>query len=301
MPASNLQRSRHIDMQFNLAFFVPPAYPGVRAFDEIALTLYHALRRLGHDVVQTVNGLSAHRINILFGGHLLGEHHLRQIPPRTIVYNMEQLGSGAAVIRPHYAGLLASHPVWDYSAANLQWLREAVPACKATLLPVGYVPELRRIGRAPIQDIDVLFYGDVNERRERILRAMLGAGIGLKHVLNCFGEERDALIARSKLVLNLHAHETRIFEVVRVSYLLANGCAVVSELDERTVIEPDLRDAIAGAPAPLLAQTVRSLLADADARAELAERGRRIFEARDAVASTRDALAATPLPTLRGA
>ena len=277
----------------SISRFEPPGYPGVRAFDEIVLTLRESLCRLGHDVVEKVNGLHSDRINVLFGGHLLGERHLHQLPSRTIVYNTEQLGSGSPVIRPHYAKLLANRPVWDFSAKNLQWLRESIPNARGILLPVGYVPPLRRIACNPFPDIDVLFYGDVNARRERILRGLLGAGVSLTHAFNCFGAERDALIARAKLVLNIHAYPTQIFEVVRVSYLLANGVAVVSELDERTSIECDLREAIAGAPASRLAATIGELLADADARAALAARGQRIFEARDAVAYTRAALADT--------
>ncbi len=283
-------------MRFNIACIVPPNYPGVKAFDELRETLRCALRRLGHEVIETANGFHADCLNVLFGGHLLGRHHHQQLPARVIVYNTEQLGSGAAVIRPHYTELLSRRPVWDYSAANLRWLAANVPDCRAVHLPVGFVPELRRIKPTYRQDIDVLFYGDINDRRESVLRRLVDARIGLRTVLNCFGAERDALIARSKLVVNVHAFDTRIFEVVRVSYLLANGWPVVSELDDHTEIETDLRDAVAGAPADRFAEVVRSLLDDAVARRELAERGQRIFERRDAVAWTRAALAATPLP-----
>ena len=282
-------------MQFNVAFFVPPGYPGVQAFDEIGYTIQCALGRLGHDVIVSRNSFYATRINILFGGHLLGLHHHAQLPARTIIYNTEQLGSGAAVIRPHYRALLAMRPVWDYSPANLEWLAREVPGACGVHAPISHVPELRRIARAPVEDIDVIFYGEMNDRRERILQGLVSAGIDVTTVMNCFGPQRDALIARSKLVLNLHAHETRIFEIVRVSYLLANARCVVSELYADTAIEPGLREAVAGAPADRLAETIRALLEDADARRALGERGQRIFSARDAVAMLRTCLAATPI------
>ena len=53
-----------------------------------------------------------------------------------------------------------------------------------------------------------------------------------------FGKERDALIARSRVVLNLHQYDTHIFEQVRVNYLLINGKVVVSEVADDTEI-PD--------------------------------------------------------------
>ena len=43
-----------------------------------------------------------------------------------------------------------------------------------------------------------------------------------------YGAERDRLIARSRLVLNVHYFPTHIFEMIRVSYLLANRTAVVA-------------------------------------------------------------------------
>ena len=55
------------------------------------------------------------------------------------------------------------------------------------------------------------------------------------------GAERDALIARARLVLNLHFYPTAIFELVRVSYLLANGKAVVAECGPETEIDADIR------------------------------------------------------------
>ena len=59
---------------------------------------------------------------------------------------------------------------------------------------------------------------------------------------NVWGDIRDEMIGRSKLVLNLtgyHAKNT-IFEIVRVSYLLANGKAVICQKRENVEIEPDI-------------------------------------------------------------
>jgi hypothetical protein len=280
-------------LRFNITFFAPPAYAGVRAFTEIGLTLYHALQRLGHEAIVSRNSFYADRINILFGGHLLGLRHFAQLPAQTIIYNTEQLASDCGEVRTHYRDQLAARTVWDYSRGNLDWLAREIPSARAVYAPIGYVPELRKIPARHTEDIDLLFYGHINERRASILNTLATAGIGVRLVSKCYGAERDALIARSKLVLNLHAYDSQIFEIVRVSYLLANACPVVSELDADTVIDPDLRDAVAGAPAMRLVDVIRPLLADATARRALAERGQRIFAARDAVAMLRDTLAAT--------
>jgi hypothetical protein len=59
---------------------------------------------------------------------------------------------------------------------------------------------------------------------------------------NIWGTIRDEMIGRSKLVLNLTGYESAntIFEIVRVSYLLANGRAVVCQKREGIEIESDL-------------------------------------------------------------
>jgi hypothetical protein len=58
---------------------------------------------------------------------------------------------------------------------------------------------------------------------------MRGRGLRVESAFGCYGEERDALIARARIVLNVHYYESKVFEVVRVSYLLANRKCVLSE------------------------------------------------------------------------
>jgi hypothetical protein len=52
-----------------------------------------------------------------------------------------------------------------------------------------------------------------------------------------YGRERDYLISRSNIILNLHAHPTKIFEIIRVHYLMNNAKAVVCQVDNDTKID----------------------------------------------------------------
>jgi hypothetical protein len=94
----------------------------------------------------------------------------------------------------------------------------------------------------------------------------------VEQVFGLYGADRDALVARSKIVLNLHFYDSKIFEVVRVSYLLTNGACVVSEsgLDPT---ENEFAGALAFAPYEALADTCTPLVNDASARAWLREGG----------------------------
>ena len=66
--------------------------------------------------------------------------------------------------------------------------------------------------------------------------------------------------------------------MIRVSYLLANRTAVVSERSPETEVAPELRDAVAFAPYEHLVETCLSLLRDEARRRALAERGFETFK-----------------------
>ncbi|MFM2343823.1 MAG: hypothetical protein RLZZ210_431, partial [Pseudomonadota bacterium] len=96
-------------------------------------------------------------------------------------------------------------------------------------------------------------------------------------------EERDMLIARSKIILNMHYYENaHIFEIVRVSYLLANHKAVVSELGKNTSIEPDIKKAIYYGDLESLPELCVDLVTNPSKRKKLQETGHNIIKQRDA-------------------
>ncbi len=80
------------------------------------------------------------------------------------------------------------------------------------------------------QDIDVLFYGSMCPRRWNIERDLRKQGINaIFRSFNLWGTERDSLIARAKIVLNIHFHSSCLFEYSRVLPLLSNRKFVISE------------------------------------------------------------------------
>jgi hypothetical protein len=192
------------------------------ALDEVAETVNYGLRRLGHDSV--LDGYEDQdRRQIIIGAHLLGDQ-LAAAPPGTIIYNLEQTDAPWV---PQYAPLFRDFTLWDYSERNIEfWAQRDI---KAVHVPIGYVPEMTRIVSAPVQDIDVLFYGCMNPRRGKIVDELGARGLCIVAVCNVYGADRDKLIARAKVVLNMHFYEPGIFEIARVSYLLANRKCVVSE------------------------------------------------------------------------
>ena len=76
----------------------------------------------------------------------------------------------------------------------------------------------------------MLLYGDIAERRERILRALGDAGISVTVLFGQYGAQRDAEMFASLAVVNLHkTDDTTLFEPIRCFYPLINRIPVISE------------------------------------------------------------------------
>ena len=275
---------------FAVAVVAPPSNPTIGgAFREIAEAVHHGLLALGHDSVLTDRlDLDERRTIVLGANHLL--HYGLELPKKPVFYNLEQLGDDSPwMATPAFVDLFRRYPTWDYSQANIEYLA-ALGLPRPTHVPIGYVPELTRIAPAP-EDIDVLFYGALSERRYAVLKDLHDRGLRVKWLSGVLGANRDAWIARSKIVLNLHYWEAKIFEIARVSYLLANRRAVVSERGADPTLERDLESGIAFADYDGLVDRCVELLGGEPARRELAERGYQIFSARNQAAILHRALA----------
>jgi hypothetical protein len=258
-------------------------------YRELAETLVFGFRRLGHQADIALNLFDPAATNILMHCHEMADEHVKRMPAGSIVFNLEQVEDRLFDWAPKLKHFLMNYEVWDYSRQNVERLKDLVP--RIHYLPVGWEPELTRIERAPIQDIDVLFYGAPTERRMAIIEGLRARKVNAQFVFGVYGAERDALIARSKIVLNLHHTEAQVFEIVRVSYLLANKKAVVSELSRESDIEPDLRDAIVGVHYDKIIDACRSLIANKAKRRALETQGYKRMSARRQSTSLSELLA----------
>jgi hypothetical protein len=210
-------------------------------FREAAELLFHGFRRAGAKVKWAPRSTRRGAINVVFAAHRLPSSQIPQLVDDRVILNFEQVCAPEAwrvTDAATYRALLQSSSVVDYSERNRAWLSRELQV-EAEILMLGHEPELERIARAYSQDIDVLFYGATTPRRKEILFALQRSGLRVVVIEGMplvFGNERDTLIARSRVVLNLHAYDTHIFEQVRVNYLLINGKAVVAEVADDTEI-----------------------------------------------------------------
>jgi len=270
--------------RFHIAQIIPtPRMHGLRGYAEVIESVKWGLEQLGHRVTCDVNRFSRGARNIVFGAQVLPIDAQKQLADDSIIYNFEQLPRDLDTpFRDEIRHFAERFCIWDYSEFNLDGWDRIETAHKVRIVPVGYAPVLERIEPRPQQDIDVLIYGFTSPERLEVFNSLAKSGLTTVFACGLYGQERDELIARSKVVLNINRYrDAGIFEVVRVSYLLMNHKAVVSDLHANTRIEPDLEAAIRISQPYAIAGECLRLVDNASERSELAERGYDIFRRRD--------------------
>jgi hypothetical protein len=251
----------------------PANYTHSAAFLPLANSLCAALNKLGHPtkIITESRGLDPFQRTIILGAHLLGDVIL---PNNWIIFNLEQIGEGFAASN-NYIAMLQRHEVWDYSHLNIAALKKV--GVSAKFCGIGYMPCLSTI-RNIRPDIDVLFYGSLNKRRTDILNELSEALPNkVQAVFGIYGTRLDNLISRSKIILNIHYYESKIWEIVRCSYLLANKKCIVSEMGEDTMLEKSFTDAVVFAPYDNLVERCLTYLEYDAVRERKAEIGFEVF------------------------
>jgi hypothetical protein len=251
---------------FNIVLVQPDGYVHAMALHEIALLLHYSFESLGVPCNYQVNKLEAYATNIILGYQILSQ--AAEIPDCDfIIYQFEQLSDREGWFRPEYLEMFGrAREVWDYSQENIAFLN-ARGIQHTKLVPLGFHERLATI--APVKpDIDFLFYGCVNERRKRILEEV-STFASVHALFGTYGPERDQMIARSKIVLNIHFYEAQIMEQPRISYLFNNRRFVLSE---NSPVNP-YGASLATASIHQMVDTARYWLERSDERETMSQRG----------------------------
>lgn len=213
--------------KFNLVLAAPgdiEQYPHTQCFLEVAQLLRFGLRDLGHTVLLGT-GFREDCWNLVLGYHFFFGKPLPKGYP-CIVYQLEQLENEAGWPPNNLETLRTADVVWDYSERNIDLL--ATQGIDAVHKPLGFHPQMKQIEVQPSPPIDILFYGSMNERRMKLLKQLTNR-FKIKVLFGVYGAERDRWIGQAKLVLLVHYYETKLFDEVRLSYLMNNKVFTVVE------------------------------------------------------------------------
>jgi len=272
-------------MKYNIVTIIPnERMHWLHAYDEVIETIVWGLRELGHDVSIGINKFEMRSINILFGHRYLSVETLKELPNNTIIYNLEQIkGLSKEDILGNEANryCIENFKIWEYSGFQNDIWESLNPKFQPAVVKIGYSPVLSRIPKHEYA-IDVLLYGETTNDRLRIYHTLSQAGIKSVFLCGIFGPARDSIIAQSKIILNVNKYTiTKIFEIVRVSYLFANKKCVISDNTTANAVEEDVQNSVHFIQRDnIVEECIRILDSDAE-RVLLEENGYEAIIARD--------------------
>ncbi len=154
---------------------------------------------------------------------------MAQFPKCYICYQMEQTINSRWLTDRYIKVLENAQAVLDYSCVNIEFFNKYEEIKnKLYYVPMGISSdEVSNLPMSKNQDIDVLFYGDINcDRRKKIIDE-LGKTFNVCVESDLFGEEMHDVIERSKVVINIHYYEGALLETPRIAEILSIGTSII--------------------------------------------------------------------------
>lgn len=233
-------------------------------FEETAIGFHDALfmNRIESRIVKIDEGTR-------FGDDLyivLGLHRLRDIPDNFVAVQAEQVGS-RCMTEGYLQRLSCARCVWDFSPRNVEYFTGKGIRCVlvGTRVPMdiffpGSDPMYRHFsGRE--KDIDVLFYGAKCARRKSIENAFIQSGLkAVFRYYNLFNDERDELVSRAKIVVNVHYWPMASLETHRIEYLCSRGKCILSERSSDEELDKEYETSVVFSPIGEMVTTSKKLL-----------------------------------------
>ena len=163
------------------------------------------------------------------------------LPGQYIAYQLEQSVSSRWFTEDYLARLENSLAIFDYSLRNIAFLQEKGLSYRQIYhLPVGLLQRNNPVQTA--EEVDVLFYGDINNDRRKAYITELRKHFSVKIINNLFGEALYTEMAKAKVVVNIHYYEGALLETTRLYECLSQNKIIVSEksvdIDEHQELLP---------------------------------------------------------------
>ena len=249
---------------------------------ELAEALSHCLKyQPGIKRVVIKNQLNLayyHQLHIFVDLHHFANVPQKQMPPRYIMYNYQQLPFG----RRHKFEMVLDKAqralaIWDYSQLNRQLIKKDF--CLETIyVPFGYSetykPSLDTNLIANLNQIyDVIFIGELSPRRKVILTQLTDLGLNVIAPFRIDGLAKMRLIRQGKILLNMHKRDSDgILEASRLVFYLANEAFVISERSSDQQLMTDFEKKIVFADTvECIPQLVKNYLSRPDDRLRFAK------------------------------
>lgn|SRR5574343_88139 len=194
-------------------------------FGELAEAMAYSLRERGHNVEivddSKIRGYGD--LNIVIKALRSFDHH--RIPGIRVLYQPEELWNRRE------RGIYDLSDGWK---RVLELYPENVKIPRGTknvvFCPIGYSPAFEfDLPKPDVQDIDLYFHGSMTDRRKDIASEIEKFGYNFVCSSNEFGEARNLKILRSKIILNIKAHDLWSYGPLHVIMAQCNKRLVMCE------------------------------------------------------------------------
>lgn len=194
-------------------------------FGELCNGLVHSLNELGHTasivIPQDPNEYESGKLNII----------IKALRPAKLKSGINVLYQTEGLWNRRQKG------VYDLSSGYNRVLELFEENCKIKIgtknvvyCPIGWSPAFENGLPKVEEDIDIYFYGADTIRRKTILSNISNMGYNLIVDRNCYGRERDKKIMRSKITINMRAHEKWSYGPLHSLLAQCNKKMVLSEV-----------------------------------------------------------------------
>ena len=192
-----------------------------RCLEDIAECLRGALRTAGHEADLTQNfagGYTGAPCEIAIGAH----RESVTLPDYPVVVYQTEVPGSAAFPASYSDKLKRALCVWDSAPGY---------GTGQAVVEPGFTDQ-RDVMIVGPKDIPLLFFGSMTDRRVEILTRLHKAGLGLECHFGVFGSERNALIDRAQVVVDIKQRDTDPNDKTRTFFLDSRGACVLTENDE---------------------------------------------------------------------
>lgn len=161
-----------------------------------------------------------------------------RLPPRhkRIIYQLEQSVTLRWFTEDYINILYNSLAVFDYSKFNIRYLQGLPdPLDNLYHVPVSTLKsDLSWLSSFKKNNVDefyeVLFYGDIKNKRRLNFIANLSKSFNIKVITNLYELDLWKNLLKAKVVVNIHYYENALLETTRICECLSLGVKVVSEV-----------------------------------------------------------------------
>ena len=158
------------------------------------------------------------------------------MPPRYIMWQIEQTDISNNSLVPkfnerYFQDLQNSICVFEMSRDNIKFYQEKIYPTPIYYQPLPFA-QLTDCNSKQEYLYDIVFFGTPNPRRMVILESLrkkLPSEIKTNWLYKIYNSERDEILQKTKIVLNLHYYENPVLETDRFNIAINNNCYILSE------------------------------------------------------------------------